>query len=195
MNIQRRDTANAVDSLSSELDSLESATIDDISSYFKDVLSAFGNLEHEVGYLISEHEELEDELEEWRGLKPYFDIDDAREMVDNYDDLIELFGSVDEAQEAAAKADIVTMYFPGEDADDLSSTFEYLKECEEKVKTSSPKIEALKNHNAAQARIISALVERLKQLNDLTAATEIGDLIFTSAQPDALPLLTEPDDA
>lgn len=68
MNSVRRDAENAVSTLEGEIDSLGNATIDDLSSYFRDVQSAFSTLESEVGYLSSEHEEFEDELDGWREL-------------------------------------------------------------------------------------------------------------------------------
>ena len=85
MNTVRRDADNAVSTLEGEIDSLGNACIDDLSSYFRDVQSAFSTLENEVGYLSAEHEEFEDELDEWRGLGD--DPESVQEELDKVSDL------------------------------------------------------------------------------------------------------------
>lgn len=85
MNYQRRDTSNALDALDYAISDLSSVSIDEISNTFDRVQGEFSTLETEVGYILAEHEEMEDELNEWR----------------------DTFGSVNEALDAAAR---VNMY-------------------------------------------------------------------------------------
>lgn len=60
----RRDVENALSSLEGYIDTLGSADLTEVSSCYEDVRDSFSNLESEMAYLTSEHEEYDDLLEE-----------------------------------------------------------------------------------------------------------------------------------
>lgn len=68
MNSQRRDTLNAFDNIEAAIYDMRGADIETLSSAFDDVQRTVSLMESELEYLLSEHEDFETELEEWREL-------------------------------------------------------------------------------------------------------------------------------